>query len=641
MKAIRSLLWSLFALLFSIAGLKAQVCTGSLGDPVINIDFGRGTDAFGPQLSGTLTNYTYMAGTPNDGQYTIAQSTNGMHNSPGNGWFQINNHTPNDPNGYMMVVNASTTPGIFYQSTISGLCPGTTYEFAAWIINILNYSGNKPNVTFTIETTTGIILKSYNTGDILETAQPTWKQYAMTFTTTSNAAIVLKMINNGPGGVGNDIALDDITFRPCGPTVNPTINGVTSQLTYACEGDTKSFLLSANIGTGFNQLNYQWQQLINGTWTDIAGATGSQYQVNFNNATKNNYQYRLAVADGNNISSINCRVVSAPITLSVVSPTTVTSYPSNKVCLGQPIVLKVEAGTSYLWTGPNNFTSTQQNPVINNASHNMEGTYTVVVSNEGGCKSTATTVVTVNDPPVASVTASSNTICEGDQTVLTAAGGTTYTWLPADGLSATDIPNPTASPTETTTYQVTVANGACEATLPITINVIKKVTASAGEDKRVLKDNPIQLDGKATGPYTKYYWTPSDYLDDPNKLNPIATPPQDMTYTLHVENSGGCASSEDEVLVKVYENLNVPNTFSTNGDGQNDVWKIAPLGPYPNVIIKVMNRSGETVYQATGNTSQPWDGKYKGKAVPVGVYYYLIQLEPELKAISGWVMLVR
>jgi len=79
----------------------------------------------------------------------------------------IVNHTPNDPNGYMMVVNASNSPGIFYQSTVTGLCPGTTYEFSAWIINILRNTGIKPRVKFTIENN-GVIIGTFITPDILE-----------------------------------------------------------------------------------------------------------------------------------------------------------------------------------------------------------------------------------------------------------------------------------------------------------------------------------------------------------------------------------------------------------------------------------------------------------------------------------------
>ncbi len=77
----------------------------------------------------------------------------------GGTWHDVaEDHTPSDINGYMMVVNASFNPGDFFVKTVDGLCPNTTYEFAAWIFNVLEPfacrgQGIKPNITFNIETT--------------------------------------------------------------------------------------------------------------------------------------------------------------------------------------------------------------------------------------------------------------------------------------------------------------------------------------------------------------------------------------------------------------------------------------------------------------------------------------------------------
>jgi len=185
---------------------QAQLCNGSLGDPVVNITFGSG----GNNTGFTPTNaYTYTSSQcPNDGSYTITNSTVGCF---GNSWHTVMaDHTGN---GAFMLVNASVEPGDFFLTTVTDLCPNTTYEFAAWIMNVLNKSGIRPNITFSIETTGGTILQQYSTGDIPETFQPTWKQYGFFFSTpVNNAVIVLRMRNNAPGGLGNDLAMDDITF---------------------------------------------------------------------------------------------------------------------------------------------------------------------------------------------------------------------------------------------------------------------------------------------------------------------------------------------------------------------------------------------------------------------------------------------
>src|ERR1700760_2585083 len=96
--------------LFFATQSMAQVCTGALGDPVINQDFGSGTSP-GPQLSASETTYNYYANDcPNDGSYTIASQTNACF---GRTWHSLTDHTGN-PNGYMMIINASNDPGLFY-----------------------------------------------------------------------------------------------------------------------------------------------------------------------------------------------------------------------------------------------------------------------------------------------------------------------------------------------------------------------------------------------------------------------------------------------------------------------------------------------------------------------------------------------
>ena len=199
----------LLMLVLIVLSAKAQVCEGSLGDPVVNIDFGRGGGR-GPRPD-IITSYRYVdVGNVNgEGDYAIVQSTIGLNG----GWFDIFNHTPNDFDGYMMVVNAALDPGVFYESrTPIDLCPNTTYEFAAWIANLLRGTGNRPNITFTIVDMDGNVLKPYNTGDIAN-GNPNWKQYGFQFKTTSAGRVRIRMTNNAPGGGGNDLAIDDITFR--------------------------------------------------------------------------------------------------------------------------------------------------------------------------------------------------------------------------------------------------------------------------------------------------------------------------------------------------------------------------------------------------------------------------------------------
>lgn len=463
--------------LFSIA----QTCTGSFGDPVVNITFGSGVNP-GPT---SAPNYTYTSiNCPNDGSYTIVSSTAGCFN---NNWHTLTeDHTPGDERGYMMLVNASNSPGEFYKQTINDLCPGTTYEFAAYVVNVLQLraTGIKPNLTFRIESDAGSLLGTYSTGDIAESATPKWEKYGMVFTTGPGISrIVLKIINNAPGGNGNDLALDDITFRPCGPTIQAG-SAVGQSEILLCEGQNSRVSLTAQVSSGYANPAFQWQVNNSSGWEDIPGANSESTEVLVSSSLAGNLQYRVTAAESYNINSVKCRVVSNPINVSI-------------------------------------------------------------------------------------------------------------------------IPKP---------------------------------TVNAGPDKSTLQNKPVQLEAMVTGNNLAYLWTPSLYLDDPTRLNPKATPAENITYTLQVID--GCnISVKDEVFVRVFMEIAISNTFTPNGDGINDTWIIPGLNSYPEARIQIFNRFGSLVYQSDGY-DKTWDGMYKGKILADGTYYYLIDLRNN-QVFSGSVNIIK
>jgi gliding motility-associated-like protein len=332
-------------LLATQISLPAQLCTGSLGDPVVKIDFGNGSGTGGYVPTNA---YQYSnSGCPNDGYYTIATSIpvcwGGVWHTP------VSDHTGG---GAFLLVNATFTPGDFFVSRVSGLCPGTTYEFAAWMMNVIKGGGIRPNVTFRIEDVSGNVLQSYNTGDVPNTALPEWRQYGFFFTTSNSATeVVLRMTNNAPGGIGNDIAMDDITFRPCGPTVNSTIVGYGDSAA-ACVEQPNTYSMTAAVSAGYNNPLYQWEVSDDGgrNWTNITGATTLSYTRP--SSAPGNYLYRVAVAESVNGNRASCNVHSNLLKVTVHPPPIVNAGPDRTSLSGNTITLNASVTgdqPTYVW----------------------------------------------------------------------------------------------------------------------------------------------------------------------------------------------------------------------------------------------------------------------------------------------------
>ncbi|MGV8879461.1 MAG: gliding motility-associated C-terminal domain-containing protein [Sphingobacteriaceae bacterium] len=626
---------------------EAQICTGSLGDPVVNITFGSGANP-GPSLSGRNTTYQKSNDLcPGDGYYNIVNRSD---NCFGNSWHILReDHTPGDANGYMMLVNASYTPGVFYVETVRGLCANTTYEFAAWIANVMlsgacGNGGIQPNITFTITTPDGKLLApAYNTGNIPVSPFPNWKQYGLFFTTTAVTDVVITITNNAPGGCGNDLVLDDITFRACGPTVSTDIAGIDNETqAEMCADESRSFIFNSTISSGYNNPAYQWQQSVdNSVWINIQGATTTTLKRDFNAPLPGVYRYRMATSEAANINSTSCRIFADVITINVNALPNAKAENNGPVCENAMLLLTASGGATYRWTGPDGFISTEQNVSFPQAGLQQAGEYTVIVTSADNCVNSASTIVVVNKLPVAVVSAKELAICAGSSIGLQASGGIRYKWLPAIGLSNAEVATPLASPIGTTTYRVTVTNAAgCTDVDTVLVRVIPVPVADAGADVKIFEGQAVKLGSGYSDNKVSYFWTPALYLNNADVLNPIATPPEDMTYTLHAVPENGCSVVTDEIFVRVFHKIVIPNSFSPNGDGINDIWNIEALETYPESKLEIYNRNGQRLYQSNGY-NKPWDGKFKGQILPVGTYYYIIDLKNGTSKLAGSLFLVQ
>jgi len=290
------------------------------------------------------------------------------------------------------------------------------------------------------------------------------------------------------------------------------------------------------------------------------------------------------------------------------------------ICIGDSTTLSATAigstAVSYIWSpGGQTTSSLRLNPTVTT-------NYSVFVTDTvEGCSKSGTITIVVDSIPVLTTSASQE-ICSGLSLPLTASGAGSYTWSPITGLNRNTGSAVTASPTATTTYTVTGANGKCMSTAMTTITIDPSPVANAGQQASIVPGSSTPLSGSGGGTYS---WSPATGLSCLTCSNPIASPGSTTTYTLTVSN-GNC-SSTDTVTVNVElicGDLFVPNAFSPNGDGQND-----QLFVRDNCIIKmnfyIYDRWGQKVFESS-NPSSGWNGNYNGKKLDPAVFIYYLHV---------------
>ena len=431
--------------------------------------------------------------------------------------------------------------------------------------------------------------------------------------------------------------MNNVYVSPCAPEVQAGIVDAGGAFMKLCAGDVSSPVLFAKVGVGYSTPAYQWQRYDGTNWVDIPGENSINY---IRRPTgPGNYKYRLFVAESNN-SGGDCGVASDEIIIHVRNPGVPGTATNNgPVCENSVVSLSAAGGLSYTWTGPGAFSSNKANPdVIANAT--SSGQYTVTITDAVGCRSTATTTVRTIKPAVA--VSSTQNICQGDAAVLQASGGVAYTWSPANTLSGATFSNPIARPLSTTRYTVKVRdNTNCTDTASVLVVVNTKPAITAGQDKVTVKGYPVTLDGyiQNTGSIT-YSWLASPTLNDVHLLNPVANPQVNTTYVLTASSGGGCGTSFDTVLVKVYNDLYIPNAFTPNGNGLNDTWHIPALQAFPDAVVSIYNRWGKKIFQRS-DSSKEWDGTFQKVPQPPGAYAYIIDLKNNHPLLKGVVVLIR
>jgi len=320
----------------------------------------------------------------------------------------------------------------------------------------------------------------------------------------------------------------------------------------------------------------------------------------------------------------------ATITRNIViaPPPTVTASADTVVCVGDPAVLTGYGAVTYTWAPPATLSCVTCNPTI--ATPPAETTYTVTGADIYGCIDTATVTVLHRTHTISNAWGDT-AVCFGVPVQLYDTGGHTYQWLPPTGLSNPNIATPIASPPYTTIYTVIARLGGCiPDTNTVTVIVYPQPTVNAGPDQRLLAGSTAQLQATGTD-IASYSWWPSETLSCPDCPNPVASMTVRTTYNVDVVSEYGCRASDSVTIILYCDNsmVFIPNAFTPNGDGQNDVFYPRGAGIEVVKTFRIYNRWGELIFERQGielnDAGNAWDGSYNGADPKPDVYVYIME----------------
>ena len=303
------------------------------------------------------------------------------------------------------------------------------------------------------------------------------------------------------------------------------------------------------------------------------------------------------------------------------------------VCEAGPVTLGASSAVAvdYIWYQNPDYSGALSTDATLTVEDEGTTTYYLLAEDANGCFDS--TSVTVQAYPISISLVSSTDLCLGETTTLTventaADQDLTYSWDPDLG----NQDNPTVSPSETTTYDLTVTNQfGCSFSTSTTVNVFDVeagLTISADPDTiKAGRGDEVQLNVTDVPGYT-YNWTPAKDVDDATVPDPIATPTETTTFSVVVTDAAGC-TAEREVTVTVLDEICddpfifIPSAFSPNGDGDNDVFFVRG-NEIESVELFIYNRWGQQIFQSN-DLSEGWDGRFKNELLEPDVYGYYVR----------------
>lgn len=248
-------------------------------------------------------------------------------------------------------------------------------------------------------------------------------------------------------------------------------------------------------------------------------------------------------------------------------------------------------------------------------------TITITATTPIGCVAKDSIRLIVYPGNFSSVLTADTGICPKDTVQLGVAGGLSYTWSPAYGLSSTTSPNPFASPQTTTEYLVIAKDiHGCTDSQLVKVAVYPAAVLALPDSVNIYPGEAYVMEPGGNCLY--FDWFPSSGLSDSHISNPLMQPEVRTRYFVHARTEHGCPVYDSvDVLVKETV-LDIPNAFTPGGDG-NTTFKPSKRGIASLNYFKIFNRWGQVVFETT-NMDRGWDGTFHDKAQPLGVYMYII-----------------
>lgn len=318
------------------------------------------------------------------------------------------------------------------------------------------------------------------------------------------------------------------------------------------------------------------------------------------------------------------------------------------ICAGDSIVLMPHGGVSYAWTPDASLSCGHCNQPY--AFPTVPTTYVVVGTDSNGCTNTDTLHIDLKYKTVTVVDAPEE-ICAGDTVEFIAAGASTYHWRPATGLSNADTSSPRVFPVETQHYVLISRLAGC---IPDTdyVNLVvhPTPTVEAGESQTMVAGSTLHLQAVATGDIAKWRWSPPEGIWSPSQPATDASPKRTTVYTITATTEYGCFATDSLRIVVLCDNSQVflPNTFTPDGNGVNDIFYPRGKGIANIDHFRIYNRWGELVFErsniAVDDKNNGWDGKKAGRELSPDVYVYTVEATCDTGEPIKWqgnVMLLR